>query len=146
MNLDLQGNVWASNYAAVGSGTSYGFSEVAANGTVLLYEQSGGGLNNPIASVVDAGGQFWVANEDSLTVGGSISEIAGNNNVSAPAGTALSPASGLGLDAAIMEPYGIAADASGNIWVSDQIGDALVMFFGLATPTATPATPIPTAP
>ena len=146
VNLDPQGNVWANNYTTVGSGTSYGFSEVSAGGAVLINEQTGGGVNNPIGSAVDAGGQFWVANEDSSTVGyGSISEIAGNT-ASVAAGTALSPAGGLGLDAAMFEPYGIALDASGNIWVSDQIGNALVMFFGLATPTATPATPIPTAP
>ena len=146
VNVDLDGNVWAGNYSTVGSGTSYGFSEVSSAGTVLINQQTGGGLNNPIGSAIDAGGQFWAANEDSSTVGyGSISEIAGNH-ASVAAGTALSPAGGLGLDAAMLEPYAIAADASGNVWVSDQSGDAVVMFFGLATPTATPATPVPTAP
>ena len=146
VNLDPEGNIWAGNYGTVGSGTSYGFSEVSPAGTLLIDQQTGGGLNNPIGSAIDAGGQFWVANEDSSTfVFGSISEFAGNT-ASVAAGTALSPAGGLGLDAAMSEPYGIAPDASGNIWVSDQIGNALVMFFGLATPTATPATPVPTAP
>lgn len=145
VKLDRHGNVWAGNNDP-GAFGAYTFSEVAPNGAVLLPEQSGGGLNEPMGTAIDAGGQFWVANEISSLVGyGSISEIAGNDT-SVAAGTALSPAGGLGLDAAMLEPYAIAADASGNLWVTDESASTLVMFFGLATPTATPATPVPAAP
>jgi hypothetical protein len=41
---------------------------------------------------------------------------------------------------------GIAPDRSGNVWVSNENTDTLVMFFGLATPTVTPVQPVPTVP
>jgi hypothetical protein len=62
-----------------------------------------------------------------------------------PAGTALSPFA-YGRDAKLIEPFAVAADASGNLWVSNRAMNNVVMFFGLATPTATPAPPFPTAP
>ena len=76
---------------------------------------------------------------------GTFSEVAGNN-ATVPAGTALSPPMGFGLDAQMSLAYTIAPDASGNLWIAVRKGNNLRMFFGLATPTATPATPIPVAP
>jgi streptogramin lyase len=46
----------------------------------------------------------------------------------------------------MVEPYGIAVDASGNIWVSSEATNNLILFFGLAAPTATPRLPVPVAP
>ena len=62
------------------------------------------------------------------------------------AGTAISPSSGLGLDANLLEPYSIVPDRSGNLWVANFAGNDLVMFFGLAPPTSTPTRPVPAAP
>ncbi len=147
VKLDPQGNVWATNYYPSGRSSTYSFSEVAPNGSVLLNEQTGGGLNSPGGGAVDAGGQFWVANYNGANGAqyGTFSEIAGNGTTVAP-GTPLSPASGLGLDAAMSSDYTIAPDASGNLWLAVRNGNSLRMFFGLATPTATPATPLPQAP
>ena len=150
--LDLEGNVWVTNFDPVGHTPAYTFSEVTATGTVAIHEESGAGLYSPGGGAIDAGGQFWVANYygSGGAKFGTISEIAGNNT-SVPAGTALTPSTGLGKDAQMSLAYTLAPDASGNLWVTVRSSNAqgifsLRMFFGLATPTATPATPIPQAP
>lgn len=138
VSVDPKGNVWVAN--ASPNGTDYTFSEISNGGIVLLNEQGGGGVTTPGGGAIDAAGQFWVANY----YGSSFSEIAGNS-ASVPAGTPLSPF-GFGLDANLIEPFAIAPDPSGNLWISNRAMDSVVMFFGLATPTATPAPPFPTAP
>jgi streptogramin lyase len=44
----------------------------------------------------------------------------------------------LGLDAGLSEPFGVAVDASGNLWVTSFAGDALTQFVGLVAPIKTP--------
>lgn len=132
--LDPQGNVWAANF--YGSSVS----EVSPSGAVLIDEATGGGLTSPTGIAVDAAGTVWVANYH----GGSLSEVAGY--AAATPGTALSPANGFGTDIPLMQPYSVAPDRSGNLWVSDFAGNDVVMFFGLATPTLTPLQPLATAP
>jgi hypothetical protein len=112
-----------------------------------------GGLNNPAKVVVDAAQNVWVANYQ----GQSITELAGNASTLA-AGTGISPSSvyngdgslktqgGYGLDANLLDPFDLAPDASGNIWVSNEANNDVVMFFGLAAPTATPRLPTPVTP
>lgn len=146
VKLDRESDVWIANYIGIGRNQQYTFSEVAPSGSVLIYEQSGGGLYSPAGGAVDAGGQFWVANYNAI---GSITEVAGNES-SSP-GAFLSPSTGFGLDAQLCNPFGIAPDPSGNLWVSSRNGNraganSLTMFFGVATPTATPATPLPQVP
>jgi hypothetical protein len=112
-----------------------------------------GGLYYPQKVVIDAAQNVWVVNYHGAT----ISELAGNANTLAP-GTGISPNStynadgsvlkqgGYGLDANLADPFDLAPDASGNIWVTNEFGNSLVVFFGLATPTATPRMPVPAAP
>jgi len=112
-----------------------------------------GGLYYPQKVIVDAAQNVWVVNYH----GASISELAGNANTLAP-GTGISPNTtynadgsilkqgGYGLDANLVDPFDLAPDASGNIWVTNEANNDLVVFFGLATPTATPRLPVPTAP
>jgi streptogramin lyase len=132
---DAFGNVWVTNY--------YGqsVSEVSNANTVLITGDTQGGVTYPSSLVVDAGQNVWVANFR----GASVSELAGNANTLA-AGTGISPSNGYGHDAFLVDPFGIAVDASGNVWMSSFNGNSLTMFFGLATPTATPILPVPTAP
>ena len=101
----------------------------------------GGGIYYPSEVVVDAAQNVWVANYR----GQSFSEFAGNASTLA-AGTPISPSSGYGLDASLLEPFDLVADASGNLWISNEGNNDLVMFFGITTPTATPRLPVPTAP
>jgi hypothetical protein len=137
---DSLGNAWVTNYY----GSS--ISEVASNNSIPVQNDAQGGLAYPSGIVVDAGQNVWVANFH----GASISEIAGNTNT-LPVGTGISPATGYGRDTNLVEPFGIAVDAAGNVWVtnfnSQPNGQSTItMFFGLATPTATPQMPVPTAP
>ena len=136
--LDPQGDVWVTNFGQIDG--NYTFSEVSSTGGVIIQDKAVPGLSTPGGAAVDAGGQFWVLNYHD----GSFIGIAGNNTT-VPVGTGLSSAA-LGGDAALIEPYAIAPDPSGNLWVSNRAENSLVMFFGLATPTAAPATPRPSAP
>jgi hypothetical protein len=120
---------------------------------------TGGGLASPSKLIVDAAQNIWVANYHGVDVGypSTITELAGNGNTVA-AGTPLSPstvrnsngtvtaAGGFGLDAKLLNTFGISADASGNLWTSNNALDNVVMFFGLAAPTATPRVPVPVTP
>jgi hypothetical protein len=132
---DAFGNAWVASY------NDSSISEVSNANSILIQTDQQGGVTNPSGIVVDAGQNVWVTNYR----GASFSEFAGNRNV-LPAGTGISPSSGYGVDAKLVEPYGIAVDASGNLWVSNFNGSTLSMFFGIATPTATPAMSVPAAP
>jgi len=132
---DAFGNAWVANY--------YGqsVSEVSNANALLIAGDKQGGIAYPSSVAIDAAQNVWVANFR----GASFSEIAGNNNT-LPAGTGISPANGFGHDTLLVDPFGIAIDASGNIWLSSFNGNSLTMFFGAAAPTATPTLPLPTAP
>jgi hypothetical protein len=132
---DASGNAWVANY--YGSSVS----EVSNLNAVLIQGDTQGGVTYPSSITVDAAQNIWVANFH----GSSITELAGNANTLA-AGTGISPPQGYGLDAGLIEPFGIAVDPSGNVWTDNFNGSTVTMFFGLATPTATPRLPVPTAP
>jgi len=131
---DQSNNVWVANY--------YGdsISEVSSSGVVLLNGITGGGVLHPQGIAVDGAGTVWVANYR----GNSISEVSGAS--SASPGTFLSPGSGFGTDASLLEPYGLALDASGNLWVSNFENDTVMQFLGIATPIKTPFAGPPTLP
>ncbi len=135
--VDPTGNAWVANY------TNSSVSELSSTGALLLDADSSGGIanNNPSGIVLDAAQTVWVANFR----GNNLSALAGNPNAAAP-GTALSPPTGYGLDAHLLLPFALAPDASGDLWVSNFGGNNLVMFLGLAAPTATPLLAAPSAP
>ncbi len=152
---DVDGTVWVADYHG-GPQFDGAFAEIVSdaqgNTTVPISGSTAGGINHPAFVAVDAGQNVWISNFR----GASITEIAGNHT-SVPGGTALSPTvgtygtGGFGLDAGLIDPIGIAPDRSGNVWVCNEGTipngvNTVVMFFGLATPTATPVQPIPTAP
>jgi hypothetical protein len=108
-------------------------SEISSAGVVL----SNGGitsasLNDPQSIAIDGVGTVWVCSYR----GNSLTEVAGST--STRSGVVLSPSSGLGSAANLSEAYAIAADASGNLWVSNRANDTLTQFVGLASPVRTP--------
>jgi sugar lactone lactonase YvrE len=123
---DQNNNIWLANY------TSSSISEVNSCGTLLLDAITGGGVKYPQGIAIDGAGTVWVGNVH----GNSVSEIAGSSS-SSP-GTFLSPSSGFATDASLLEPYGVAIDASGNVWVSNACQDTLTELIGVATPIKTP--------
>lgn len=118
-------------------------SEVSGSGAIVLEADSDGGIanNNPSGLAIDAGQNIWVANFR----GNTISELAGDGGM-ATAGAGISPPSVYGLDANLVLPFGVALDDSGNVWVTNFGSNTVVMFFGLATPTATPEIALPEVP
>jgi streptogramin lyase len=132
--IDQSGNVWVANY--------YGnsISEVNSCGTLELDAASGGGVKHPQGIAIDGAGTVWVTNY----LGNSVSKLSGAS--SAAPGAFLSPASGLGSDAGLLEPYGLAIDASGNVWVTNAGNNSLTQFVGIAAPVKTPMAGPPQAP
>lgn len=125
--VDSGDNVWSANFYANSVGL------VSPAGTVLSGSgYTGGGMNAPRAIAVDGNGNAWVASEH----GPSLAEFGAAS--SATPGQLLSPAAGWSADAALLEPYSLAIDAAGNIWVSNYAGDTLTEFIGLAAPVKTP--------
>ncbi|MDP9050665.1 MAG: NHL repeat-containing protein [Acidobacteriota bacterium] len=133
--FDKFGNAWIANY--------YGdsISEISSSGVVVANgTYAGGGINHPQGVAIDGSGDVWIANFRSA----SISKLAG---ATAPVpGATLSPASGLGADAKLLEAYAIAVDASGNLWISNFGSNVLTEFIGIASPVRTPLIGLPAAP
>ncbi len=131
--VDQSDNIWIANYG------SNSVCLISSNGTTLSGSgYTGGGLNNPQGIAIDGAGVAWIANYR----GPSLTELA--SVASGTPGQALSPASGWGSDASLLEAFGIAIDGSGNIWVSNAGKNALTgkntltEFVGLAAPVKTP--------
>jgi len=129
--VDAHQNVWVSNYF----GDSV--SEVTSGGTVSTYY--GSEIYHPQGIAIDGAGTVWIANYR----GNTITAMAGAN--AATPGTVLTSnglgsdiVSGSSQDAAMDEPFNLAVDSSGNIWVGNYGSDVLVRFIGLATPVKTP--------
>ena len=125
--IDSADNVWSANFYANSVGL------VSSAGTVLSGGgYTGGGMNAPRAIAVDGSGNAWVASER----GPSLAEFSSAS--SANHGTLLSPSAGWGADANLLEPYSLAIDAAGNVWVSNYGSNTLTEFIGLAAPVKTP--------
>jgi len=131
---DQKGNIWIANY--------YGnsISEVDTCGTLKLDAATGGGVLRPQGIAVDGAGTVWVANYQ----GNSLSELGGASST-AP-GTFLSPSSGFGADASLLDPYGLAIDASGNLWLTNSGKNTLTEFIGVAAPVKAPLAGPPQTP
>jgi len=124
--VDAQNNIWVANYF------SSSVAEISNTGNLISSGYTSGGINHPQGIAVDGGGSIWVANYR----GSSITELAGANATTPGAG--ISPSIGLGTDSSMVEPFGLALDASGNVWVSSFATNAIVEFLGVAAPVKTP--------
>ena len=125
--IDSADNVWSANFYANSVGL------VSSSGTVLSGGgYTGGGMNAPRGIAVDGNGNAWVASER----GSSLAEFSSAS--SSAHGNLLSPGGGWGADAQLLEPYSLAIDAAGNIWVSNYGNNTLTEFIGMAAPVKTP--------
>jgi len=104
--IDSTGNIWVANQ---GSGT---VSELQSNGTAAMGSPftpinpatSAGALASPSQLAFDASGNLWVTN--SVSGAGSVVELSSSGSFLALAGTG-----------SVLQPYGIAIDASSTGWV-----------------------------
>jgi streptogramin lyase len=125
--IDSADNVWSANFYANNVGL------VSSSGAVVSGSgYTGGGMNAPRGIAVDGSGNAWVASER----GPSLVEFSSASG--AKPGALLSPNGGWGADAKLLEPYSLAIDAAGNIWVSNYGNNTLSEFIGLAAPVKTP--------
>ena len=137
--VDSSGNAWVSDYYASAA------REITTAG-VTAATVTGGGISGPARIFVDANQDVWVADFRA----NAFTHIAGNGGTTA-VGTLYSPSKGNGLDAGLLQPFGISVDATGNLWMSSAgtgqgVTVAITMFFGVAAPTKTPLMPVPSAP
>jgi hypothetical protein len=155
MASDAFGNLWVADHLG-GPQLGGAFAEVVTddqgNASAPISGATVGGISYPYFVAVDAAQNVWITNHG----GPSISEIAGaagtlttGSAISPSTGvyaTPGNPAGGYGLDSPLVGPCDILPDSSGNLWVSDDSAAHIVMFFGLATPTAVPLGANPVAP
>ena len=140
---DANGTLWGVSGVTV--------SAISNTNATLLNSQTVTGLSGASAVVVDAGGIVWPLGSTPLAPNAAVAfvQLSSGTASAGPgaltAGTVLSPANGLGLDANLTAPLALSPDAAGSLWVLDA-NAGLVQFFGIATPTATPLLPPPTAP
>ncbi|WP_158819831.1 hypothetical protein [Granulicella sp. S156] len=149
---DSSGNVWAENY------DNNTISEVSPTGAVLVNQLAISGVQPSNGLSIDAGQNLWIANYHSATttVGASFTGISTSSLTAlspAPSGctttsgdTTCTTPGGFGVDAGMVSPVATIPDRSGNVWITSKDTNGVVMFIGLAVPTATPMMPTPTAP
>jgi sugar lactone lactonase YvrE len=125
-----KGHVWTANYYS----SSVSELELNNDGTVTVVSTgyTGGGLDQPNSVAIDGAGNVWITNFR----GASITELQGASS-SQPGGP-ISTSSGYGQDASLSAPFGVAIDASGNVWVSNQGSTSITEFLGAAAPVRTP--------
>ena len=131
--IDGSNNIWVANYYgnSIGLITSSG---IVASGSSGF---TGGGIDHPQGIAVDGKGTVWVANyRSNAGLSSVLSELAGST-ASSP-GALLSPSTGWGADADMVEPFAVAIDAGGNLWVTNFGTNTLTEFVGLAAPVKTP--------
>ena len=134
--IDQGNNVWVANFYGDSVSLISNAGTVISNGTYT----DNGGMSRPQGIAIDGSGNVWVANYRQTY----LSEIAG---VGSPVvGASISPKSGYGADAGLLEAYALSIDASGNIWVSNQGSNQITKYIGLATPVKTPLSAFPKAP
>jgi sugar lactone lactonase YvrE len=119
MTIDKNGNIWVANRDT----TQFSVSEFGPSGTAASGSPfTGGGISYPWGIAADLAGNIWVADKATASngTGDAISEF----TASTGAANANSPIKGGGLG----EPIGVAVDASGNIWVTNQtnLNDTMV--------------------
>jgi sugar lactone lactonase YvrE len=161
--IDTSQNVWVANYG--GSESVSEFSNAGAPLSVTGY--TGGGMSGPFGLAIDATGDVWVANFNHASVSelsstgkvlsgvgfaapAAVSAVAvdGSNTVwtantdgsvsrFAASGAAISPATGY-ISAGATAEIGIALDASGNVWTTDNYVNSIFEYIGAASPTVTP--------
>ena len=123
--IDAHGSVWVADYSASK------VEQLSSTGATLQ-TVTGGGLTNPNGIAIDGAGAAWAVNYRGNSLSAFSAASGGTHS------TPLSPAAGLGLDANLNEPFGIALDASGNVWLSNFGGFSVTELVGLATPVRTP--------
>jgi streptogramin lyase len=116
--IDLTGNAWVANLEGTGESEFQGYVPVSPSGG---YAVCTGPSSHGLA--IDGQNQVWFGNEFgfSAVVDAEGSQNAGCIGVLTNAGTTVGSYGSSYLDG----PFGIAIDATGNVWISNQSGNSL---------------------
>jgi streptogramin lyase len=131
---DQQSNVWTADFGD--DSVSLITDASTATPDVTRFAGAHSGLSSPNGIAVDGAGNVWVTNYYH-NPSGSLTEVAGAD-ASVPGAFLSPPDAGFGSDASMLDPYGIAIDASGNLWVSNTGNLSVTQFVGAAVPVKTP--------
>jgi streptogramin lyase len=150
--IDASGNVWVTNYQSPHASSHHGsVSEFSPAGLELTgYGYTGGSIYDPLAVATDSSGAIWVADyggDSASLLSGSGSTISGSSaGASALAlpyavavdtnrnawfavntgATRITPAGAVTNFSCCKDPDGIAVDSSGDVWIADYYGSAVV--------------------
>jgi hypothetical protein len=122
--IDGNNNAWVANFPSSSTTATGSVSELNSTGSPL----SGAGYTTPAnvsAIAVDGNNTIWTANTD-----GSVSHLS-------PNGSPISPATGY-ISAGATGEVGIAIDASGNVWTTDNYVNSIFEYVGAASPAVVP--------
>ncbi len=126
--IDASGYVWTANYY----GNSVSRVQASTAAAVSGSPYAGGTLTTPAAIAIDGAGSVWVGSFRSNV----LSQLAGSTAV--VPGAALSPVAGWAGDAGLNQPFSLAIDASGDVWISNFGAGTVTELIGVATPVGTP--------
>lgn len=123
--FDASGNLWVVNSVLNTSIVKFTPDQLSANGAptpAVTIGGSGGALSSAFGLAFDASGRLWAGNTNTSTVVGfSAAQLAVSGN---PTPAVTLSASGASLSG----PTGLAFDASGDLWVSNQGSGTIVEF------------------
>lgn len=128
--VDSSGNVWEANFLKYTDGL-WSMIEVSPTGSKASKVDGSYYINKPFAIAIDASGDVWVTDLGSLANSGSPGGI-GEWSASANSGSGgwLSTITTGGVD----DPYNIAIDVSGNVWVANYSGNSISEFNSSGSP------------
>ena len=125
--IDLTGNAWVANLTGTGESEFSGYAPVSpSSGFAVCAGPSSHGL------AIDASNQVWFGNESGFAgvYNAEGLQNAGCIGVLSNAGTSVGSYGSGYLDGA----FGVAIDGTGNVWVSNQLGNSLTELSSSGTP------------
>jgi len=138
--FDANGNLWVAN-AGTNTVVQFAATQLAASGSptpAVTLGAASGSLDGPSALAVDANGNLWVANASASTV----VEFSGTQLT-----TSGSPTPAVILSASngsLSAPSSVAFDASGDLWVANDLTSTVVEFGASQLGSSGAPTPIAT--
>jgi sugar lactone lactonase YvrE len=138
--FDRNGNLWVANNTGntVAEFTASQFATSGSPAPILKLSAASGSLDGPFGLAFDTQGNLWVTNRNANTV----VEFGGTQLAASGSPTPIVTLSASG--GSLAGPTGVAFDASGNLWVANDIGRSVVEFGATQLRTSGAPTPVVT--